>query len=72
MFSICGLQSILQIIMKASQCLLWEVNIRSVLHMRNDDTSSQSSNTALSCSLQKLQAEMKESCDDEKITRLLD
>lgn len=36
------------------------------LHMGNGDTSSWSSNTALNCSLQKLQAEMKLSCDDEK------
>lgn len=40
--------------------------------MGNDDTSSQSSNTALICSLQKLQVEMKLSCEDEKITRFLD
>lgn len=44
----------------------------SVLHTGNDDASSRSSNTALNCSLQKLQVEMKLSCDDEKITGFLD
>lgn len=41
------------------------------LHMGNDDnTSSQFSNTALKCSLQKLQAEMKLSYDDEKEVKI--
>lgn len=39
--------------------------------MGNDDnTSSQFSNTALKCSLQKLQAEMKLSYDDEKEVKI--
>lgn len=52
---------------------LWEIHIMSGLHMGNDDnTSSQFSNTALKCSLQKLQVEIKLSCVDEKEVKITD